>query len=421
MDKHLVFLVKQTERYTNMLTENLKSGGEMGLEFGESENGRSSKKTDSNSRLKSRKNNSSEILGRTGAFSTTIEEIDDDDVTIKFESDSTASHGNHPQTIFISNEIGESSRYCSSNESKIGVSQSAGSIMKRAATVVRSEEMKSTGSGRAIKSRQGYESSKSDVAGGAEDGNADDDADNDDDEDAADDDDVEFEYDADEVDDETTLIEEEDRGDAVGREEEMSLLQREGEIPIEQLRAMYASMADEEDDEDVEDEEGDEGDDDAEEEDDEEEEEEEEAEEDEEEEEMEETTVAEDTVSDSSSSIINGVQTSSVSSSKGEVLGALKRLEAADEAARSVHVERPFVLSKKLALREYQHVGLNWLVSLHERRLNGILADEMGLGKTVQTISLLAYLAAYRGIWGPHLIVVPTSCLVNWETEFKKW
>ena len=116
--------------------------------------------------------------------------------------------------------------------------------------------------------------------------------------------------------------------------------------------------------------------------------------------------------------------TSSSSSSSAaavESIGSLKRLEAADEAARSVHVERPFVLSKKLILREYQHVGLNWLVSLHERRLNGILADEMGLGKTVQTISLLAYLAAYRGIWGPHLIVVPTSCLVNWETEFKKW
>ena len=33
----------------------------------------------------------------------------------------------------------------------------------------------------------------------------------------------------------------------------------------------------------------------------------------------------------------------------------------------------------------------------------------MGLGKTLQTISLLAYLASYKGIWGPHLIVVPTS------------
>ena len=45
----------------------------------------------------------------------------------------------------------------------------------------------------------------------------------------------------------------------------------------------------------------------------------------------------------------------------------------------------------------------------------------MGLGKTIQTIAMLAYLAACRGIWGPHLVVVPTSCIVNWETEFKKW
>ena len=29
-------------------------------------------------------------------------------------------------------------------------------------------------------------------------------------------------------------------------------------------------------------------------------------------------------------------------------------------------------------------VGLQWMVSLFNNRLNGILADEMGLGKTVQ-------------------------------------
>jgi SNF2 family DNA or RNA helicase len=50
-----------------------------------------------------------------------------------------------------------------------------------------------------------------------------------------------------------------------------------------------------------------------------------------------------------------------------------------------------------------------------------IISSEMGLGKTLQTISLIAYLAAYKGIWGPHLIVVPTSVMLNWETEFKRF
>ena len=45
----------------------------------------------------------------------------------------------------------------------------------------------------------------------------------------------------------------------------------------------------------------------------------------------------------------------------------------------------------------------------------------MGLGKTLQTISLLSYLASYKGIWGPHLVVVPTSVIINWETELKRF
>ncbi|KAH9965425.1 SNF2 family N-terminal domain-containing protein [Russula dissimulans] len=72
-------------------------------------------------------------------------------------------------------------------------------------------------------------------------------------------------------------------------------------------------------------------------------------------------------------------------------------------------------------LRPYQQAGLEWLASIHTRNLNCILADEMGLGKTIQTIALLAHLACDRGIWGPHLIVVPTSVLMNWEMEFKKF
>lgn len=64
---------------------------------------------------------------------------------------------------------------------------------------------------------------------------------------------------------------------------------------------------------------------------------------------------------------------------------------------------------------------MDWLVTLYEKNLNGILADEMGLGKTIQTISLLAHLACERTVWGPHLIIVPTSVLLNWEMELKKW
>lgn len=79
----------------------------------------------------------------------------------------------------------------------------------------------------------------------------------------------------------------------------------------------------------------------------------------------------------------------------------------------------PFLI--KGELREYQHIGLDWLATLYHKRLNGILADEMGLGKTIQTIALLAFLACEKGDWGPHLVVVPTSVMLNWEMEFKKW
>nr|XP_045582866.1 helicase domino-like isoform X2 [Procambarus clarkii] len=87
----------------------------------------------------------------------------------------------------------------------------------------------------------------------------------------------------------------------------------------------------------------------------------------------------------------------------------------------STSVTTPIPVLLKHTLREYQHVGLDWLTTMFEKKLNGILADEMGLGKTIQTISLLAHLACEKSNWGPHLIVVPTSVMLNWEMEFKKW
>ncbi|KAK3319954.1 SNF2 family N-terminal domain-containing protein [Cercophora scortea] len=81
--------------------------------------------------------------------------------------------------------------------------------------------------------------------------------------------------------------------------------------------------------------------------------------------------------------------------------------------------EIPFLL--RGTLREYQHHGLDWLATLYRNKTNGILADEMGLGKTIQTIALLAHLACQHEVWGPHLVIVPTSVMLNWEMEFKKW
>lgn len=88
-------------------------------------------------------------------------------------------------------------------------------------------------------------------------------------------------------------------------------------------------------------------------------------------------------------------------------------------SSTSVVTPIPFLL--KHSLREYQHIGLDWLVTMFDRKLNGILADEMGLGKTIQTIALLAHLACEKSDWGPHLIIVPTSVMLNWEMECKKW
>ncbi|KAA1095292.1 SWI SNF, matrix associated, actin dependent regulator of chromatin, sub a, member [Puccinia graminis f. sp. tritici] len=72
-------------------------------------------------------------------------------------------------------------------------------------------------------------------------------------------------------------------------------------------------------------------------------------------------------------------------------------------------------------LKEYQIKGLQWMVSLYNKQLNGILADEMGLGKTIQTISLITWLMENKKQPGPYLVIVPLSTLPNWTLEFEKW
>mmetsp|Transcript_2276 Transcript_2276/g.7559 ORF Transcript_2276/g.7559 Transcript_2276/m.7559 type:complete len:1035 (+) Transcript_2276:138-3242(+) len=108
-----------------------------------------------------------------------------------------------------------------------------------------------------------------------------------------------------------------------------------------------------------------------------------------------------------------------VAVSHGDRLSSDVAKNPPNQVRSNLRFTTPFLL--KHELRDYQQVGLEWLASCHTTGVNVMLADEMGLGKTIQTISMLAHLACQHGIWGPHLIVVPTSVMVNWEVEFKKW
>lgn len=74
-----------------------------------------------------------------------------------------------------------------------------------------------------------------------------------------------------------------------------------------------------------------------------------------------------------------------------------------------------------LALRPYQVTGVQFLYTACKLGLNTLLSDEMGLGKTAQTIALLSLLATRDCIFGPHIIIVPSSIVYNWVIELQRW
>ena len=97
----------------------------------------------------------------------------------------------------------------------------------------------------------------------------------------------------------------------------------------------------------------------------------------------------------------------------------------ADEAARTLigrireaaDVVEPVPEQLQADLREYQVEGFRWMSRLAHWGAGGILADDMGLGKTVQAIAFLLSRAKH----GASLVVMPTSVLLNWEREIKRF
>ena len=66
-------------------------------------------------------------------------------------------------------------------------------------------------------------------------------------------------------------------------------------------------------------------------------------------------------------------------------------------------------------LRNYQKTGYRWLKLLSKHNFGGILADDMGLGKSLQVIALLCSEKSNS------IIVCPTTLVLNWHNEIKKF
>ena len=68
-------------------------------------------------------------------------------------------------------------------------------------------------------------------------------------------------------------------------------------------------------------------------------------------------------------------------------------------------------------LRPYQVDGFRWLARLGDLGVGACLADDMGLGKTVQALAVLLR----RASDGPALVVAPTSVVINWLDETRRF
>lgn len=92
---------------------------------------------------------------------------------------------------------------------------------------------------------------------------------------------------------------------------------------------------------------------------------------------------------------------------------AFKSLIKSLESVENADIDVPESL--KLVMRNYQKTGYRWLKMLKDNNFGGILADDMGLGKSLQMIALLLEEKSTA------IIVCPTTLMLNWAGEIKKF
>lgn len=124
----------------------------------------------------------------------------------------------------------------------------------------------------------------------------------------------------------------------------------------------------------------------------------------------------------------NGVEKNDtgIKISKDDILSALEivdffgKRDMVEFSQLSRYQDIPLQLTNSLesTLRNYQKIGVKWLLSLRKNGFGGCLADDMGLGKTIQVIS---YFSDKSQLGTNALIVVPKTLIENWNREFKKF
>jgi superfamily II DNA or RNA helicase len=106
------------------------------------------------------------------------------------------------------------------------------------------------------------------------------------------------------------------------------------------------------------------------------------------------------------------------------LLSFAERLRCSFTASEASDLPSPPGLADWVELRPYQVRGISWLHAMTSAGLGGCLADDMGLGKTLQVIALhLHRRASPQRPTAPSrmLVICPTSLLVNWEREVRRF